>query len=79
MWDQGHLSPKALIPATGRGKETCKSRPTVTFMPALQARGRGRNALTKRYALHISEATAFAFKAEILLSGQCQQLELGPR
>lgn len=32
----------------------------------------------KRYALHISEATAFAFKAEILLSEQSQQLLLGP-
>lgn len=33
---------------------------------------------SKRYALHISEAIAFAFKAEILLSEQSQQLLLGP-
>lgn len=32
----------------------------------------------KRYALHISEAAAFATKAELLLSEQSQQLQLGP-
>lgn len=40
MRGQGHLSPKALTPATGRGQETCMLRPTVTFMPALRAGGR---------------------------------------
>lgn len=32
----------------------------------------------KKYTLHISKATAFAFEAEILLSEQSQQLRLGP-
>lgn len=31
-----------------------------------------------KYTLHISKATAFAFKAEIPLSEQSQQLQLGP-
>lgn len=31
-----------------------------------------------KYTLHISKATAFAFKAEISLSEQSQQLQLVP-
>lgn len=50
--------------------------PRGTCTPALQARGWGKE--QERSALHISEATAFAFKAEILLSEQSQQLQLGP-
>lgn len=65
---QGHTSAKALTPALGSVQEICRPGPRLsTFPVALQA-GRGRGG--RYYLLNISEAAAFAFKAEILLSKQ---------
>lgn len=82
MWGQGRISQSPDSPPPpqqleGDRRHAYMSLPRGTFTPALQARGSGEG-VRKRYALHISEATAFAFKAEILLSEQSQQLRLGP-